>query len=320
MHRLGLGPALDTHIVRQGAAGTCHAQAVIARSDDLAKQLATECKAKRRASLVANRLQLPDGLLRRHDAAGDGLCDEAADRVDPQSPLLAKAALYLVDHRSQGYYWESTQQTAMVIYGLTDYLQHTQELKPNFSVDVKVNGKSVGPRSSQPPTRPLHQRQSRSLKRNSRPRTNQVRLVKSGEGRLYWSARGEYYSSQPNVVNSGDVPAERVRQYYKLTPQQNGDKVMYHLDKLLWPGAGRRHAGRAHHGRRQRVAVPDDRRPDSLRHRVDRARRSLSARRAAAVVERALAQLSRIARRSHHVLQLCGFRAASPNTRICSRW
>jgi len=31
----------------------------------------------------------------------------------------------------------------MVIYGLTDYLQRTQELKPNFSVDVQVNGKTV---------------------------------------------------------------------------------------------------------------------------------------------------------------------------------
>ncbi len=52
--------------------------------------------------------------------------------ADPQSPLLPKAALYLVDHRSQGYYWESTQQTAAVLYGLTDYLQHTQELKPRL--------------------------------------------------------------------------------------------------------------------------------------------------------------------------------------------
>ena len=31
----------------------------------------------------------------------------------------------------------------MVIYGLTDYLQRTQELKPNFTVDVQVNGKTV---------------------------------------------------------------------------------------------------------------------------------------------------------------------------------
>ena len=51
--------------------------------------------------------------------------------------------MYLVSHRSQGYYWDSTEQTAMVIYGLTDYLERTQELKPNYSVEVQVNGKTV---------------------------------------------------------------------------------------------------------------------------------------------------------------------------------
>ena len=32
--------------------------------------------------------------------------------------LLPKAALWLVNHRSEGYWWSSTKQTAMVIYGL----------------------------------------------------------------------------------------------------------------------------------------------------------------------------------------------------------
>jgi uncharacterized protein YfaS (alpha-2-macroglobulin family) len=67
------------------------------------------------------------------------------------------------------------------------------------------------------------------------PGANQVRLVKSGEGRLYWSIRGEYYSSQPNVVNTGSFQLSTVREYYKLTPQQVGDKLVYHLDKLSGP-------------------------------------------------------------------------------------
>ena len=36
----------------------------------------------------------------------------------PQSPLLPKAALWLMNHRNEGYWWSSTKQTAMVIYGL----------------------------------------------------------------------------------------------------------------------------------------------------------------------------------------------------------
>ena len=73
-----------------------------------------------------------------------GLRAQAARRTPtPNSPLLPKAAVYLVNHRDEGYYWDSTEQTAMVIYGLTDYLERTQELKPNYSVDVQVNGKTV---------------------------------------------------------------------------------------------------------------------------------------------------------------------------------
>ncbi len=44
----------------------------------------------------------------------------------PNSPLLPKAALWLMNHRNEGYWWNSTKQTAMVIYGLTDYLKATE--------------------------------------------------------------------------------------------------------------------------------------------------------------------------------------------------
>jgi len=64
---------------------------------------------------------------------------------------------------------------------------------------------------------------------------NQVRFVKNGDGQLYWSARGEYYSNQPNVVNTGTFQLSTVREYFKLSPVQRGDKLVYHLDKLTGP-------------------------------------------------------------------------------------
>jgi uncharacterized protein YfaS (alpha-2-macroglobulin family) len=65
--------------------------------------------------------------------------------------------------------------------------------------------------------------------------SNQVHLAKAGEGRLYWSVRGEYYSSQSNVVNTGSFQLSTVREYYKLTPQPTGDRLIYRLDKLSGP-------------------------------------------------------------------------------------
>jgi|HubBroStandDraft_6_1064221.scaffolds.fasta_scaffold00933_13 uncharacterized protein YfaS (alpha-2-macroglobulin family) len=205
------------------------------RANDLAKQLTVDAK---RDDAQA---WWPTDTNNLMDYYGDTTPQATAfalkllDRVDPQNSLLPKAALYLVSHRSEGYYWESTQQTAMVIYGLTDYLQRTRELKPNFSVDVQVNGKTVATRKftaadATAPAATIALAESQLAQG-----ANQVRLVKSGEGRLYWSVRGEYYSSQPNVVNTGSFQLSTVREYYKLTPQQTGDRLIYHLDKLSGP-------------------------------------------------------------------------------------
>lgn len=154
-------------------------------------------------------------------------------RQRPQSPLLAKAALYLVNHRNQGYYWTSTKQTAMVIYGLTDYLGKSGELRPNFSVTVWVNDREALSRrfgeadALAPAPAPIRLGAERLAAGK-----NRIRLSKSGEGRLYWSARGEYYSTASRLAGMGSVSLNLLREYFKLTPSQEGGKIVYRLEPL----------------------------------------------------------------------------------------
>jgi uncharacterized protein YfaS (alpha-2-macroglobulin family) len=154
-------------------------------------------------------------------------------RQRPQSPLLAKAALYLVNHRDQGYYWTSTKQTAMVIYGLTDYLGKSGELHPNYSVTVWVNDAQVLSRrfgeadALAPAPTPL-----RLSADQLAAGKNRIRISKSGEGRLYWSARGEYYSAASRLAGAGSVSLNLLREYFKLTPSQEGGKIVYRLEPL----------------------------------------------------------------------------------------
>jgi uncharacterized protein YfaS (alpha-2-macroglobulin family) len=219
----------------QALLGLAMRQAGDSRSGDLVKQL--ESNAKQNDSQA----WWPTDFNYLLDYSGDTTPQATAyvmkllTSADPQSPLLPKAALYLVDHRSQGYYWDSTQQTAAVLYGLTDYLQHTQELKPNFSVSVKVNGKDAGSKKF---TADNALAPATAILLNDlqlAPESNQVQLSKSGDGRLYWSTRGEYYSSQPKVVNTGTFQLSVVRQYYKLTATQKNGRVVYHMDPLSGP-------------------------------------------------------------------------------------
>ena len=151
----------------------------------------------------------------------------------PTSPLLPKAALYLVNHRSEGYWWDSTKQTAMVIYGLTDYLKASGELKPNFSVKVSVNGKEELSRKfseadALAPGAPPIRLAAADLASGS----NKVHITKTGAGRLYWSARAEYYSSEEKLQRTGSVSLNILREYFRLAPERQADKIVYRLEPL----------------------------------------------------------------------------------------
>ena len=242
------------------------------RAKELTKQLEGEAKQD------DSQAWWPSGQNYLMDYWGDTTPESTAyalkliDRTDGASPLLPKAAVYLVSHRSQGYYWDSTEQTAMVVYGLTDYLARTQELKPNYSVEVQVNGKTVATKKFTPADA-LAPATSVTLNESQlAPAANQVRVIKTGDGRAYWSVRGDYYSSESKVVNVGRFSLSGARS--TTSSRLCRRTAAWSITSISSMGrCGGRHPGGAHHCRRQPVEVPDDRRPDSLGDGVDCARR-----------------------------------------------
>jgi hypothetical protein len=154
--------------------------------------------------------------------------------VQSNSPLLPKAAVWLANHRS-GYYWDSTFQTAMAIYGLSDYLKLGGELKPDFTVEVLVNDKTVLKRSfaaadALAPSPPAIHLTAQQLGPEDR-----VRIRKNGSGRLYWSVRGEYYSAEPKTTNMGNFRLNVAREYFKLIAGKIDNRMVYRLEKLNGP-------------------------------------------------------------------------------------
>ncbi|HUU12207.1 MAG TPA: alpha-2-macroglobulin family protein [Terriglobia bacterium] len=153
---------------------------------------------------------------------------KALSRLDPKSELLPKAARWLIDRRSSGYYWTSTEQTAMSIYGLIDYLKVSGELKPDYTLNVFVNGKKVA-----------EQRMTQEQVANPLPLVvtvkgtdvpagaNEIRLEKNGPGVLYWSAFASYFTREPRPAPEGGIALNVVREYFKLVPERLENRIVY---------------------------------------------------------------------------------------------
>jgi hypothetical protein len=209
------------------------------RAKEIAGALQSSVKSdEREASWTVDR----DNLMDFHGDASPEATAYAVkllSRTHPQSPLLAKAAVWLMAHRSEGFYWNSTKQTAMVIHGLTDYLKASGELKPNLNVAVTVNGKQVLARQFSEADALAPAAHTIRLNAADLAGANDIRITRSGSGRLYWSARAEYFSTAQKLVRTGSVGLNLVREYFRLLPEKDGDKLVYrfsNFDGALKPG------------------------------------------------------------------------------------
>ncbi len=150
-------------------------------------------------------------------------------RTRPNSPLLPKAAAWLVLHKDQGEWWNSTKQTAMVIYGMIDYLKISGELKPSISVSVRVNGKEVLEKEFKESDVNALAPQSVKIPAND---ANDVEVKVTGSGRVYWNAQAKYYSSAEERAVTEGAPMNVTREYFRLAPRENAGVTTYALEPL----------------------------------------------------------------------------------------
>jgi uncharacterized protein YfaS (alpha-2-macroglobulin family) len=138
----------------------------------------------------------------------------------PNSPILPKAARWLTANRRNGYYWDSTKQTAFAILGLIDYVKASQELAGDYRFELYVNGQQV------------HARQVAAgadmspfvldLKRDQVSRSNDIRVVKRGRGTLYVAASVSYYTGEGQIAPQSQG-LTLTREYLRLRVTESAD-------------------------------------------------------------------------------------------------
>ncbi len=145
------------------------------------------------------------------------------------SPILPKAAAWLTMHKDQGEWWNSTKQTAMVIYGVTDYLKSSGELKPDINVTVSVNGKQVISKEFTEADAMSVQPLVASVPAGD---NNEIEVKVSGTGRVYWNAQAKYYSPAEDKTPTEGGAMSVTREYFRLSPRESGGVTTYSLDPL----------------------------------------------------------------------------------------
>ena len=136
----------------------------------------------------------------------------AACRLTPDDPRLAKVARWLLLAR-RGDHWQSTRDTAFVLYALADYLPLTGEAAPDFTATVAVNGQSL-----------LSRRFTRAdliapdvvvqvpAERLTPGSTVEVAIDRQGAGRLYYTLELDQYVPEDldrPIVSGTGITIER---------------------------------------------------------------------------------------------------------------
>ncbi len=150
----------------------------------------------------------------------------AADNAN--SALVAPAAKWLLSKRTQGARWQSTKQTAFAVFGLTEYLSRTRELEPDFTARVTVNGREVLRRRFT--SRDVFEQPVKvALTGLETGESFNLRVEKSGDGRLYWTARAGMRLLAGSVAEPADSKLSLRREYFMLSPVNEGGRIVYQL-------------------------------------------------------------------------------------------
>ena len=165
-----------------------------------------------------------------NDTEATALSLKALARIKPDSGLLPRVARWLVSNRRNSFYWESTKDTAFAIFGLIDYLKVSQELSPDYDLEIYLNGENV-----------LTQRVSSAAasqtltiyrKANEVAGNNEVRVVKRGKGMLYFSSSLDYYTGEEDVAARGSADLNLTREYLRLKVVEDGYKLKWKTEPL----------------------------------------------------------------------------------------
>jgi uncharacterized protein YfaS (alpha-2-macroglobulin family) len=160
------------------------------------------------------------------DTEATAVAVKALARTLPQSEVLPRAARWLVGNRRHGHYWLSTRETAFAVFGLIDYIKVSNELDPDYALEVYVDGQQVA--QKQVTGADSASMQVFTLRRRGGEvgQTSEVRVVKRGRGMLYLATHVTHYTNDEQTAEAGVPQIKLRREYLRLRVAEKSDGTM----------------------------------------------------------------------------------------------
>lgn len=144
---------------------------------------------------------------------------------EPRNPSLEPAVRWLLLNRNYGTWWSSTKQTAMVLYGLLDYMRARNEGAGDATVEVFVNGAPAGTTTFTPAS--MASPDPVVLTAPAAEGRNRVQIRKRSGGVVYWAATAEFFDRAGPFERTGSRALAITRSYFSLSPVQTGKRIVY---------------------------------------------------------------------------------------------
>ena len=152
---------------------------------------------------------------------------KALVNIKGDSDLKNKVVRWLMNQR-YGLAWRNTQETAFIIYAMVDYLKNSNELTPDYNVKVYVNDELY--LDKQMTTVDVFTKEQlveidpKLLKNGN----NEIRIEKSGIGKVYFSSNTTFYQSD-YIVKARENGFRVEREYHKLEKYESytDNKITY---------------------------------------------------------------------------------------------
>ncbi len=161
---------------------------------------------------------------------GTAFAVKALLNINGNSQLISKAVNWLLK-KKQGYSWRSTQETAVVLFALTDYLKITKELDPDYSVKVYLNGKQVAQKKFNPSDIYKEAKTFTFSDSDLKRGKNVISIEKSGKGKLYFSGVNEFFTENISDIRN-DNGFKIKREYYVLETGEKDGRIIYFKKKF----------------------------------------------------------------------------------------